>query len=49
MEGIATWDTKGVHMVPMRPYVDLSLVVGAEVYGRFKTTKHHEGSLRWLT
>ena len=33
-------ETKEVHVVRMRPYADLSLVVGAEVREVFEMTKH---------
>ena len=40
VEDIVTGETKGVHVVRMRPYADSSLVVGAEVREVFEMTKH---------
>ena len=40
VEDIVTGETKELHVVRMRPYADLSLVVGAEVRKVFGMTKH---------
>ena len=40
MEDIVKWETKEVHVVQMRRYVDSSLVVRAEVREVFEMTKH---------
>ena len=40
VQDIVTGETKEVHVVRMRAYVDSSLAVGAEVQGLFEMTKH---------
>ena len=40
VEDVVMKETKEVHVMRMRPYVDLSLVVGAEVHYVFEMTKH---------
>ena len=40
VEDIVTGQTKEVHVVRMRAYVESSLVVGAQVNGVFEISKH---------
>ena len=40
VEDVVMRETKKVHVMRMRPYADLSLVVGAEVHYVFEMTKH---------
>ena len=40
VQDIVTGETKEVHVVRMRAYADLSLVVGAEVQGLFEMTEY---------